>query len=260
MIYGLMFGATLFLVAFTHELIPFYYVLLGGMVCIAIVAIVNMQSAKKVKTPPAPVATVPDTPTSTTSAAATPPPPIPAPVSVASARSYGWVWWWLIIVIAITVVGRWVWYETQGVKSTYSPPQATAPGRELQQKFSASIDPLGFSREKSRGVRVEKTDGFTTIIVKPEPEGELVYDFYLASASQRNGFFSADYYLREILPQYAGYRINDIRHNEEYLFGSGLTRLGPELREFKAGKNEFALFSKGELRINGDKNIAIYQR
>jgi len=129
---------------------------------------------------------------------------------------------------------------------------------DIREKLFISIDPLNFNKQKSRGVRVEMDRGFMTIIVKPG--GRLVFDFNLSKEPIPNGFASIDYHLREILPQYVGYQINDVRHKEEYLFGSGLTRLGPELREFQEGKNEFTLFSKGELRINGDKQLVIYQR
>lgn len=78
--------------------------------------------------------------TATTAAAtattATPPPtPAPAPVAIprTAPMSTSWFGWVLIIIIAIVFVGRWIWYET-GVKSTYSPPQATAPKRDLQQR------------------------------------------------------------------------------------------------------------------------------
>jgi hypothetical protein len=42
--------------------------------------------------------------------------------------------WWLIIIIAVVFIGRWVWYEGRNIRSTYSPPQATVPQRELHQR------------------------------------------------------------------------------------------------------------------------------
>jgi len=186
------------------------------------------------------------------SAKSDPAPKSPAPAPAVSARSYGWVWW-LIIIIAIVFIGRWVWYERRSVKSTYSPPRVVAP-----QKFHIQIDPLSFNREKSRGVTVRKMDGGAIITVPPGVE--LVYEFELGDIPAK-GHVSVEYKFGEINAQYMGYRVNDIRHDSVFITaGSGDARLGPELREFRKGKNEFALFSKGELRINGDEKIAIYQR
>jgi hypothetical protein len=78
--------------------------------------------------------------------------PTPTPAPVTAPRSYSWIWW-LIIIIAVVFIGRWAWYETQGVKSAYSPPQATAPRTEMRQNvpFRTSADLM---KERSIGVEV----------------------------------------------------------------------------------------------------------
>lgn len=188
----------------------------------------------------------------TSSGAATTPTPTTS-TPVATPRNYSWGWW--LVIIAVVVLA---WWGYKHIPTTPVSPRVSTPGMEMRQRFFVSLDPLTFNKEKSRGVRVEMDRGFMTIIVKPG--GKLVYDFSLSEKPVQNGFASIDFHLREILPQYAGYWINDVRHSEEYLFGSGQTRLGPELREFQEGKNELIFFSKGELRLNGDEKIAIYQR
>lgn len=190
-----------------------------------------------------------------TTTATTTTPPTPAPV--ASSRSYGWLWWVLIIAV-VAYGGRWAWYETQGMKSTVSVPRVTAPGREMQQKFSAVIDPLSFNRQKSRGVRVENIDGGTTIVI--EPHGELVYDIKVSGMFGRPVFI--DFHRRETEPQYVGYRVNDIRHRHIFITAtSGMSRYGTDSREFRTGENEIAFFSEGgRINMNGDKKITVYQK
>jgi hypothetical protein len=183
---------------------------------------------------------------------AAPAQPAPAPTVDSGGVSFKTLWFPVLLVGGLLVIG---YFALPTAHRAGPAPQAQ---QQVPRKFRIEIDPLSFNESKSQGVRVEKDFGFTSIVVPPDTE--LVYEFHIRDKLCPSGYASIDYHLWQILPQYAGYRINNIRHNEEYAFGSGLTRLGPELREFKEGKNEFALFTKGELRINGDEKIVIYQR
>jgi len=136
--------------------------------------------------PPSPPTPSPPASTGSATTTATAPPTSPTPPTTptpapAPKRSYGWGW----PVIGVVAVVFLIW-GLPALRTPALPPQAVAPKKELQ-KFTVCLDSLSFNREKSRGVRVEKNDGFTTIIVKPEPEGELIYDFDLASDPSKSG-------------------------------------------------------------------------
>jgi hypothetical protein len=184
--------------------------------------------------------------------------PAPAPTVDSGGVSFKKLWLPVLLIGGLLILGWWALKDSTPTHKAGPAPQARQQQPQPPKKFHIEIDPLSFNESKSQGVRVEKNSGFTSIVVPPDTE--LVYEFHIRDKLCPSGYASIDYHLWQILPQYAGYRINNIRHNEEYAFGSGLTRLGPELREFKEGKNEFALFTKGELRINGDEKIVIYQR
>lgn len=211
------------------------------------------KPAPKAKSGPS-VITTAGTSGGTATATANPPAaPPPAPAPAATARNWGWLWWIPIILVAI-FIGRWIWYET-GVKSTYSPPRATAP---KPQKLYTNIDPLSFNRQKSRGVRVENIDGGTTIVI--EPRGELVYDMNIPRILEGSVFI--EFHRRETKSQYVGYRINDIRHRHIFIaVTSGMSRYGTNSREFRTGENEIAFFSEGgRINIDGDKKIVVYEK
>lgn len=137
MIYGIVFGITIIVTAFTYKLIPFYFVFLGGIACIVIVAIGKTQRAKKASaTAPTTAGT---TPATTTATAASPAPPPPA--SVAAARSYAWLWSFLTVffggLIALTIYHK---ILVPGLNFPGPSPRAVAPStappatkKELQQ-------------------------------------------------------------------------------------------------------------------------------
>jgi len=162
-----------------------------------------------------------------------------------------WTLWFLLIVTI--AVGWWaLGHQTRpGTPPMYPPVTKKAP-----QKFSLALDPLQFDRTRSSGVEIKKIDGFTTVIVHPGKE--FVIEFNMEVPPTGTGHISIDYNMRESIAQYASYRINDVRHEPFFMTaGSGHVSLGPELREFREGKNEIAFFSEGELRIDGDTPITI---
>ena len=76
MIYGIILGITIITIGFTYNLIPFYFVLLLGLVCMVVVGVIKAGMIEKLK----PVLT-PTPATPTTPSPAAPAPTAPAPTA-----------------------------------------------------------------------------------------------------------------------------------------------------------------------------------
>jgi hypothetical protein len=86
-IYGVLVGLTAIAVAFTHNIIPFYFILIGGIIIIGLVAMVQRRQSSSAYVPVA--ATSSQTPTAQ-----------PAPSTSPRARAnYGWIW--IVVVILL---------------------------------------------------------------------------------------------------------------------------------------------------------------
>ena len=247
MIYGIIFGISLLLAAIAHgyELFPFYYALLGGIACMAIVTIAKMQRVEKAKPVPATVVNG----TSTT------PSSPPTPVPVATTKKNGWVW--LIVGILVAIIAY--HFIAPMMRTTAPTQQATAPKKELHKyKVRRPLEFLG-GENLTRGlnyVEITKDVGYMNFRVNLPVVKNGQYKIYYHGRRAREG---QD--LLEInrgkgnsgMPFSIDHRATDFPV-ELVFFDDGYDIGMPgDAKYFRTGDNFIKLWANGDLRVQLDQ-------